>query len=168
MSESINKVTLMGDVGRMPCWTALPSGAHVCNLVLVTDDIEEDWRTSKSKTVTHWHRIVLIGALAQAMRKRIAKGDKLYVEGRMQTRKWTDRTGVVRYTTEVVVATARVYPKTLRTGQPERQGRLRFSDAEIAAWIADYDTADARRRTEQMVLMPPQRKGGLQRRRLST
>lgn len=168
MSGSINKVTLMGNVGRMPCWTALPSGAPVCNLVLATDDIEEDWRTGESKIVTHWHRIVLTGALAQSMRKRIAKGDTLFVEGRMQTRKWTDRAGAVKYTTEVIAATAQVYPKPLRSAQPERQGCVRFADAEIAAWIADYDAADARIRAEQAVLVPPRRKGGIQVRRLAT
>jgi len=168
MSGSINKVTLMGNVGRMPCWSALPSGAPVCNLVLATDDIEEDWRTGESKTVTHWHRIVLAGALAQAMRKRIAKGDALYVEGRLQTRKWTDRAGATKYTTEVVATTAQVYPKLSRPALAERQGPVQFEDTEIAAWIAAYDAADARIRAEQAVLVPPRRKGGLQERRLAT
>lgn len=168
MMGSINKVTLMGNVGRMPCWVALPDGPPVCNLVLATDDIEEDWRTGQSKAVTHWHRIVLTGALAQSMRKRIAKGDAVYVEGRMQTRKWTDRGGVVRYATEVVATSAQVYPKPQRSARAGRQGGGQFADAEIAAWITDYDTAEARIRAESAVLEPPRRQGGLRGQRLPT
>lgn len=160
MSRSVNKVTLMGNVGRMPCWTALSSGAPVCNVMLATDDIEEDSRTGQSRSVTHWHRVVLTGALAQSMRKRIAKGDALYVEGRIQTRKWTDKAGETKYTTEVIVTTALVYPKPMRSTRPNRHGGVQVTDQEIAAWIADYDAADARLRREQAMLVPARRKGG--------
>lgn len=168
MRSSINRVTLMGNVGRMPCWTALPSGAPVCHLLLATDDFEEDWCTGQSRTVTHWHRVVLTGALAQSMRKRIAKGDALYVEGRMQSRKWTDRAGGIRYTTEVIASTVLVYPKPMPSAGRNRHGGVPVTDREIAAWIADYDAADACLRREQAMRVPPRRNGGLQGRRWPT
>lgn len=142
MPTTINKVTLLGNVGQAPRWGTLPGGRAVCNVVLATDDIEEDWHSGQSQKVTHWHRVVLVGELALAARKRLAKGDALYVEGRMQNRRWVDRHGITRYTTEVIADRMDIHQRVVRTAGVTM-------DASLLSWIADYDaTATALAREE--------------------
>jgi single-strand DNA-binding protein len=119
MPPSINQVRLMGTVGRTPTWGTLPGGAPFCQVALATDDTDQDRRTGQPMRVTSWHRIVLTGSAAQTIRGALDRGDRLHVEGRLQTRKWTDRDGAVRYTTEVVAPSAQVYQRPGKTKPPE-------------------------------------------------
>lgn len=142
MPATINKVTLLGNVGQAPRWGTLPNGRPVCNLVLATDEIEQDWQSGRSQKVTQWHRVVLLGELALAARKRLAKGDTLYVEGRMQTRRWVDRQGATKYTTEVIADSMDIHQRVAH-------GAGATMDASLLAWIAEYDaTAIALAREE--------------------
>lgn len=165
-STSINQVTLMGRIGRDPRWATLPGGGEVCNVVLATHETEQDWRTGALREVTHWHRAVLAGSVAQSVRDGIGKGDALYVEGRMRTRKWTSASGDVRYTTEVIAAQVQLYRKAGRT-QEDTDGE-HLADPDIAAWLADYDVASAKLRAALQELTPPAAQGAAARHAATT
>lgn len=134
---TINKVTVKGKLGKEPSWGALPSGALACRLVLATTVIEEDEATGKARRSTEWHRAVLEGRLAEQVREGLAKGDDVYVEGRLKTRKWTDRYGIVRYCTEILADAVQVFPKMRAQGAS-------IADDELIAWVSAYDQATAR------------------------
>lgn len=155
MPATINEVTLMGNIGRAPCWTTLPNGMPVCTVSLATDDIEEDWRTGHKLKVTHWHRVILTGDLATSMRRRLAKGDSLYVEGKVCPRHWTGRSGATQYLVEVVAKSVLVYPKPVARPRLVKPGGPLLTDPDIAEFIAEYDRADARYKAELAEFMTP-------------
>lgn len=104
MAGSLNKVTLIGNLGRDPEIRFMPDGSRVASFSLATSDTWKDKTTGERKDRTEWHRIVVFNEkLAEVVEKYIRKGTKLYIEGQLQTRKWTDQTGVDKYTTEVVL-----------------------------------------------------------------
>lgn len=102
MSRGINKVILIGQLGNDPEVKATSNGSFLCNLSLATN---ESWKDKEGVTQekTEWHRIVVYGKLAEICGQYLKKGSKAYVEGKLQTRKWTDQNEVERYTTEIVV-----------------------------------------------------------------
>lgn len=155
MPATINKVILMGRIGRVPSWSTGPRGATVCQIALATDDMEVDWRTGVEKLVTHWHRVVLTGELALSMRTKLEKGDTLYVAGRAQTRKWNDPQGIPKYINEVVAIDAQVYPKPRQNARPGRLGEPKLTDPDIAEWIASFDLTDARIRIDSLSTISP-------------
>ena len=140
--ETINKVTLKGKLGKEPSWGALPSGLPACRLVLVTTVIDEDEVTGRQRRSTEWHRAVLEGRLAEQVRNGLAKGDEVYVEGKLKNRKWTGRDGIVRYCTEIVAVSVQVFPK-IRAQVPP------IADDELIAWVSSYDEAIARQVADQ-------------------
>lgn len=104
MSGSINKVILVGNVGQDPEIRATQNGKEIANLSLATSDSWKDKSTGEKKENTQWHRIVIFNEnLVNVVKSYIKKGSKLYVEGSLQTRKWTDSNGVEKYSTEVVL-----------------------------------------------------------------
>jgi single-strand DNA-binding protein len=104
MAKGINKVILIGNLGRDPEVRYMPSGAAVANLALATSDTWRDKQTGEQQERTEWHNLVFYGRLAEITGEYLKKGSKIYVEGRLQTRKWQDKnTGGDRYTTEIVV-----------------------------------------------------------------
>jgi single-strand DNA-binding protein len=103
MSGSVNKVILIGNVGRDPEIRRTQSGDPIANIQLATSESWRDKATGERKEKTEWHRIVVFGVLAAVVEKYVVKGQKLYIEGKIQTRKWTDQAGVERYSTEVVL-----------------------------------------------------------------
>ena len=104
MAYSINKVTLVGNVGNDPEVRTLQSGNKVVNLSLATSERWKDKETGEMKSNTEWHKVVIFNAiLADIAEKYIKKGAKIYLEGQLQTKKWQDSNGLDRYTTEVVV-----------------------------------------------------------------
>ncbi len=104
MAGSLNKVTLIGNLGRDPEIRFMPDGSRVASFSLATSDTWKDKTTGERKDRTEWHRIVVFNEkLAEVVEKYIRKGSKLYIEGQLQTRKWTDQTGIDKYTTEVVL-----------------------------------------------------------------
>jgi single-strand DNA-binding protein len=98
---SVNKVILIGNVGRDPETRYMPSGDAIVNLSLATTDTWKDKNGEKQER-TEWHRVAFFGKTAEIAGQYLRKGSQVYIEGRLQTRKWTDKEGQERYTTEIV------------------------------------------------------------------
>jgi single-strand DNA-binding protein len=98
---SVNKVILVGNLGRDPEVRYIPSGSAVLNFSMATTDRWNDPASGEKKERTEWHRIVVWGKQAEVLGEYLKKGRQVYVEGSLQTREWTDREGNKRYTTEV-------------------------------------------------------------------
>ena len=104
VAGSVNKVILVGNLGRDPEIRSMQSGDKVCNLALATSERWRDRNTNEMQERTEWHRVVLFNPnLVDVAEKYLRKGSKVYVEGQLQTRKWTDQSGQEKYTTEVVL-----------------------------------------------------------------
>ena len=102
MARGINKVILIGNLGQDPDVRLSAQGSAITNLNLATDESYKDKQTGQMVPKTEWHRIVLFNRLAEIARDYLRKGSKVYIEGRLQTRKWQDQQGQDRYTTEIV------------------------------------------------------------------
>ncbi len=101
---SINKVILVGNVGQDPEIRSIADGREIANLSLATSESWKDKSTGEKKEKTEWHRVVIFSqGLVNIVKNYVKKGTKLYVEGSLQTRKWTDAQGVEKYTTEIVL-----------------------------------------------------------------
>ena len=100
--SSVNKVIIIGNLGRDPETRYLPNGDAVTTLAVATSESWKDKNSGEKKETTEWHRISLFRKLAEIAGKYLKKGDKVYIEGRLQTRKWTDKDGIERYTTEII------------------------------------------------------------------
>ena len=102
--KSVNKVILIGNVGQDPEIRSFQSGGKVCNLSIATSERWKDRETNEQKERTQWHRVVVFNEnLINLIEKYVNKGSKLYIEGQLETRKWTDSSGVDKYATEVVL-----------------------------------------------------------------
>ncbi|QLG88430.1 single-stranded DNA-binding protein [Chitinibacter bivalviorum] len=100
---SLNKVLLIGNLGKDPESRFLPSGGAVCNFSIATTESWKDKNTGSKQEKTEWHNITMYGRLAEIAGEYLKKGSQVYIEGRLQTRKWQDKqTGADRYTTEIV------------------------------------------------------------------
>ena len=102
MSRGVNKVILVGNLGQKPDMKYTQSNTAVANLSLATSESWKDKDSGDLKTKTEWHRVVYFGKLAEIAEQYLDKGSKVYVEGKLQTRKWQDKAGNDRYTTEVL------------------------------------------------------------------
>ncbi len=104
MAGSVNKVILIGNLGRDPEVRRMPSGEPIVNLSVATSDTWRDKATGERKERTEWHRVVIFNEnLAKVAEQYLRKGSKIYLEGQLATRKWTDKDGQEKYTTEVVL-----------------------------------------------------------------
>jgi single-strand DNA-binding protein len=104
MAGSVNKVILVGNVGQEPEIRSTQDGKEIANFSIATSESWKDRNTGERKEKTEWHRIsVFNDALVNVIKNYVHKGSKLYIEGQLQTRKWTDKSGVEKYTTEVVL-----------------------------------------------------------------
>jgi single-strand DNA-binding protein len=101
---SVNKVILVGRLGQDPDVRYMPNETAVCNFSLATSSSYKD-KTGEKVDQTEWHRIVMFGKVAEIAKEYLKKGSQIFVEGRLQTRKWQTKDGQDRYTTEVVAAT---------------------------------------------------------------
>ena len=102
MARGINKVILIGNLGKDPESRTTPGGATVTNFSLATSESWRDKQSGEMKENTEWHNIVLWNKLGEIAAEYLRKGSQVYIEGRLQTRKWQDKTGNDRYTTEIV------------------------------------------------------------------
>lgn len=102
MARGVNKAILIGNLGGDPEVRYMPSGGAVANITLATSEVWKDKQTGEQHDRTEWHRIVFFNRLAEIAGEYLKKGAKIYVEGRIQTRKWQDKTGQDRYTTEII------------------------------------------------------------------
>ena len=98
---SVNKVILVGNLGRDPEMRTFPSGDQVANVRIATTDRWRDKNTGENRESTEWHSVVFNGRLAEIVGQYLRKGSQVYVEGSLRTRKWTDQSGQERYTTEI-------------------------------------------------------------------
>ncbi len=102
MARGINKVILIGNLGADPDARMTAQGSAVTNLNIATDESYKDKNTGQMVPKTEWHRVVMFNRLAEIAKDYLRKGSKVYIEGRLQTRKWQDQSGQDRYTTEIV------------------------------------------------------------------
>jgi len=104
MAGSVNKVILVGNLGKDPEIRSMQDGTKIVNLTLATSETWNDKSTGERKEKTEWHRVAIFNdRIADVAERYLKKGAKIYVEGALQTRKWTDQSGQERYTTEVVI-----------------------------------------------------------------
>jgi single-strand DNA-binding protein len=104
MAGSLNKAMLIGHVGRDPEIRSTQDGTRIANLSLATSESWRDKASGERKEKTEWHKVAIFNdRLVDVVEKYVKKGAKLYIEGQLQTRKWTDRDGVERYSTEIVL-----------------------------------------------------------------
>jgi single-strand DNA-binding protein len=102
---SVNKVIIVGNLGRDPETRYMPNGEAVTNIAVATTESWKDKSSGEKKELTEWHRITFYRKLAEIAGQYLKKGSQIYLEGRLQTRKWTDKDGVERYTTEIIADT---------------------------------------------------------------
>lgn len=149
---SLNKVILIGNLGRDPETRYAPSGDAICNVTIATTETWKDKQSGEKKEQTEWHRVVFFGRLAEIAAQYLRKGSQVYVEGRLQTRKWQDKDGQDRYTTEI------------RADEMKMLGSRTGGDAPMRQSDAGYDAppAPARQAPAQSApqRQPPQSSGG--------
>jgi single-strand DNA-binding protein len=114
---SVNRVTIIGNLGRDPEIRTFPSGDQVANVTIATTDKWKDKQTGEMKEATEWHRVVFNGRLAEIAGQYLRKGSQVYVEGSLRTRKWMDQSGVEKYSTEI-----RADQMQMLGGRPEGGG----------------------------------------------
>lgn len=102
---SVNKVILVGNLGRDPETRYMPNGDAVTNIAIATTEKWKDKNTGEKKEAVEWHRVTFYRQLAEIAGKYLKKGSSVYLEGKLQTRKWTDKEGVERFTTEIIADT---------------------------------------------------------------
>ena len=99
---SVNKVILIGNLGKDPEVRYAPSGSAICNIALATSRQWKDKTSGERQEETEWHRVVFFDRMAEVAGEYLKKGKSVYIEGRLKTRKWTDKEGVEKYTTEIM------------------------------------------------------------------
>lgn len=104
MARGVNKVILIGNLGRDPEVRYMPSGSAVANVTLATSESWKDKQTGDQQERTEWHNVVFYGRLAEIAGEYLKKGQQVYVEGSLRTRKWQDKNGADRYTTEIIAS----------------------------------------------------------------
>jgi single-strand DNA-binding protein len=102
MARGVNKVILVGNLGKDPETRYMPSGSAVTNLTLATSESWKDKQSGDQQERTEWHKIAMFGRLAEIAAEYLRKGSQVYIEGKLRTRKWQDKEGKDRYTTEIV------------------------------------------------------------------
>lgn len=122
MARGINKVILIGNLGNDPDTRFTAQGSAVTNLSVATDESYKDKNTGQMVPRTEWHRVVLFNRLAEIAKEYLKKGSKVYLEGRLQTRKWQDQSGQDRYTTEIVANDLQMLDARQGAGFDQGQG----------------------------------------------
>lgn len=104
MAKGVNKVIIIGSLGKEPDTKTFAGGGSVCNISVATSERWKDKATGQMQEETEWHRVVMFNKLAEIADRYLVKGSKVYIEGKLKTRKWTDSAGVDRYSTEIVAS----------------------------------------------------------------
>lgn len=115
---SINKVIIVGNLGRDPESRYMPSGEQVTSIAVATTDRWRDKASGEQREATEWHRVSFFGKLAEIAGQYLRKGSQVYVEGRLRTRKYTDRDGIERYATEIIADTMQMLGSRPGAGEP--------------------------------------------------
>ena len=139
MARGVNKVILVGNLGRDPETRYMPSGSAVTNLRVATSEQWKDKATGENQERTEWHSVAMFGRLAEVAAEYLRKGSKVYIEGKLRTRKWQDKTdGKDRYTTEIIADDMQMLDSKgggAGAGMPASEAPRRQSSA-----VADADT----------------------------
>ncbi len=120
---SVNKVIIVGNLGRDPETRYLPSGEAVTNISVATTDTWKDKASGEKKEATEWHRVAFFGRLAEIAGEYLKKGSQVYIEGQLRTRKWQDKEGKDRYTTEIRADTMQMLGSRAGAGEPRGEAR---------------------------------------------
>lgn len=138
--SSLNKVMLIGNLGRDPEVRSLPNGGRVVNLTVATSESWKDKSTGERKEKTEWHRVVIFNdRLGEIAEKYLKKGSKVYIEGALQTRKWTGTDGNERYTTEIVLSQFKGEIGFLGGSQEQNSGTNNKKKSSDVDEIAPFD-----------------------------
>jgi len=124
---SVNKVILIGNLGRDPETRYMPNGEAVTNITIATTETWKDKASGEKQEKTEWHRVTFYRRLAEIAGEYLKKGSQVYVEGRLETRKWQDKEGKDRYTTEIIANEMKMLGS--RSGQGDASGRERSAEA---------------------------------------
>jgi len=119
MARGVNKVILVGNLGKDPDIRYTPGGAAVANVTIATNESWKDKNTGEMQEKTEWHNVVFFSRLAEIVGEYLKKGSQVYVEGRLQTRKWQDKSGNDRYTTEIVANEMQMLGGRAGAGMPD-------------------------------------------------
>jgi single-strand DNA-binding protein len=137
---SLNEAKLIGHVGRDPETRYLPSGDAVVNFSVATTDKWRDKTTNEQREATEWHRVTAFGKLAEIIDKHVRKGTQVYVSGKIVTRKWTDQSGVEKYSTEIKADTLQMLGgKPAGAEDGESYSRTKPADQPAPSGIAAMD-----------------------------
>lgn len=135
MARGINKVILIGNAGGDPEVRYMPNGTAVASLTVATSEAWKDKQSGDNQERTEWHRVVFFGRLAEITGEYVHKGTKVYVEGSLRTRKWQDKSGADRYTTEIVASEMQVLDRKpsddkplASSSKPQDMADLQFDD----------------------------------------
>ena len=131
MAGSVNKVILIGNLGKDPEVRKLESGATVANFSIATSETYTDKNTGEKKESTDWHDIVVWRGLAEVTEKYVKKGMKVYIEGRLKKRSWQDKEGQTRYTTEVLADNMTILSRLESSDRPNNQPNYSSQDTPI-------------------------------------
>lgn len=115
---SVNKVILIGNLGRDPETRFMPNGEAVTNVTIATTETWKDRNSGERQEKTEWHRVTFYRRLAEIAGEYLKKGSQVYVEGRLETRKWTDKEGKDRYTTEIIASEMKMLGSRAGAGAP--------------------------------------------------
>jgi single-strand DNA-binding protein len=133
---SLNKTALIGNVGADPEIRYMPDGTPTAMISVATTDTWKDKATGEKKEKTEWHRVVFFKGLAEVVGEYIKKGSQIYVEGKLRTRKWTDKDGIDRYTTEIVAREMQMLGKKAANEVPNAPR------ADVPPTAGDMDDSD--------------------------
>lgn len=142
MARGINKVILVGNLGKEPEVRFTPDGSAVANIVLATSDSWRDKNSGEMQDRTEWHRIVFFNRLAEIAGEYLHKGSKVYLEGSLKTRKWTDKDNNERYTTEIVASEMQMLDK---------KGEIDSSSASFSSNASDSPASAPKNKAEPAV-----------------
>ena len=130
---SVNKVIIVGNLGRDPETRYMPNGEAVTNVAVATTESWKDKNSGEKKELTEWHRITFYRKLAEIAGQYLKKGSSIYIEGKLQTRKWEDKEGVERYTTEIIADSMQMLGGRQDDSAPARQQQPARQPAQGAA-----------------------------------
>ncbi len=139
MARGINKVILIGNLGADPDTRYMPSGSAVTNIRIATSESWKDKQSGDQQERTEWHNIAFFGRLAEIAAEYLRKGSQVYVEGRLRTRKWQDKQGNDRYTTEIVANEMQMLGSRQGAGAPAMTGSPPQSSQPSAPSSDDFD-----------------------------
>ena len=128
---SVNKVIVVGNLGKDPETRFLPDGKAVCNFSVATTDVWKDKASGEKKEATEWHRVSSFGRLAEICGEYLKKGSQVYIEGKLRTRKWQDKEGQDRYTTEIIADAMQMLGS--RSGMGGGEARESYAPADAKA-----------------------------------